>query len=98
MQFANNAKVNTADELAKIGDQSLVRSKAYVNGEWIGTASGLAFDVTDPGTLDKIGSVADMDATEVRKAIEVATEAFGTWKKTTAKQRSVLLRKWHDVI
>ncbi|KAJ2607592.1 hypothetical protein H4S08_004765 [Coemansia sp. RSA 1365] len=98
MQFASNDKISAVEELAKINDQSLVRSKAYVDGKWIGAASGSTFDVIDPGTLEKVGSVADMDATEVRKAIDVATEAFVTWKKTTAKERSVLLRKWHDLI
>ncbi|KAJ2080101.1 hypothetical protein H4R24_003306 [Coemansia sp. RSA 988] len=84
--------------MAKISDKSLIRSKAYVDGKWIDAVSGLTFDVLDPGTLEKVGSVADMDASEVRKAIEVASGAFNTWKKTTARQRSVLLRKWHDLI
>ena len=33
-----------------------------------------------------------------RRAIEAAQKAFETWKKTTANERSKLLRKLHDLI
>ncbi|KAJ2853620.1 hypothetical protein J3B02_003059 [Coemansia erecta] len=39
-----------------------------------------------------------MHIEDVQKAVEAASRAFVSWKTTTAKQRSVLLRKWYDLI
>ncbi|KAJ2637465.1 hypothetical protein GGF40_002346, partial [Coemansia sp. RSA 1286] len=98
MQFSKVVQVNSMDELAKIQDKSLVRSQAYVDGQWVDAKSGKTFKVQDPATLQTIGNVSDMDATDVQQAIDAASHAFASWKTTTAKQRSVLLRKWHELI
>ncbi|KAJ2776421.1 hypothetical protein H4R18_005679 [Coemansia javaensis] len=90
--------ISSAAELAKIGDRALVRSEAYVGGRWVGAPSGKTFDVVDPGTLDRIATVADMDADDVRRAVDAAHDAFAGWRATTAKQRAGLLRKWFDLI
>ncbi|KAJ2369954.1 hypothetical protein H4S02_000657 [Coemansia sp. RSA 2611] len=98
LSLAKNVQISSAGELAKLKDKSLFRYEAYVNGNWVKAATGKTFDVVDPGTLETIGTVTDMDASDVRKAVDAASTAFASWKKTTAKQRSVLLRKWHDLI
>ncbi|KAJ2238316.1 hypothetical protein H4R99_000239 [Coemansia sp. RSA 1722] len=98
MQFSKVVQVNSMDELAKIQDKSLVRSQAYVDGQWVDAKSGKTFKVQDPATLQTIGNVSDMDATDVQQAIDAASHAFASWKTTTAKQRSVLLRKWYELI
>ncbi|KAJ1735057.1 hypothetical protein LPJ61_000747 [Coemansia biformis] len=98
MSAARGIKVSSLGELAKIRDQTLVRSEAYVGGEWVAASSGSTFDVADPATLEVIGSVTDMGASDVQRAVGVASEAFVTWKQTTAKQRSALMRKWLDLI
>ncbi|KAJ2158043.1 hypothetical protein GGF46_004065 [Coemansia sp. RSA 552] len=97
-QLAQNAKIDSVSELDKLSDKSLLRSTGYVGGKWVGAASGETFDVEDPGTLQVIGKVSDMSADDVSGAIAAADDAFSSWKKTTAKQRSVLLRKWHELI
>lgn len=43
------------------------------------------FDVIDPASGKVVGSVPDMDAYDTAKAIQAATDAFQTWKNTTAK-------------
>ncbi|KAI9471206.1 hypothetical protein LPJ79_001600 [Coemansia sp. RSA 1821] len=98
ISLAKNSKVVSTDELSKLKDPSLFRAEAFVDGKWVKAASGKTFDVEDPGTLEKIGSVTDMDASDVRKAVDAGSAAFESWKKTTAKQRAVLLRKWYDLI
>ncbi|KAI8325095.1 succinate semialdehyde dehydrogenase [Martensiomyces pterosporus] len=91
-------KFSSTDELAKIKDPSLVRSLCYIDGKWVKAVSQKTFAVTDPATLQDISTVPDMDASDVKAAVEAADRAFQTWKKTSAKQRSVLLRKWFDLI
>ncbi|KAI9502562.1 hypothetical protein GGI25_005082 [Coemansia spiralis] len=90
--------ISSKDELGKIKDQRLVRLDAYVNGKWVGATSDRRFEVTDPGTLQTIGHVADMNAHDVSKAVDAASDAFGKWSKTTAKERASLLRKWYDQV
>ncbi|KAJ1884619.1 hypothetical protein LPJ66_010527 [Kickxella alabastrina] len=97
-QFTVNIQIKSLDELAKINDKSLIQSQAYVDGRWVSASSGKTFDVTDPGTMQKIGSVADMGADDVRRAIDAASRAFESWKNTTAKERSLILRRWFDLI
>ncbi|KAJ9574916.1 hypothetical protein L9F63_007935, partial [Diploptera punctata] len=76
----------------------LVRDKAFVNGAWISARSGKTFDVINPATGTVVGQVPDMDADDTKKAIEAASESFKTWQYTTAKERSVYLRRWYEVL
>ncbi|XP_048739146.1 succinate-semialdehyde dehydrogenase, mitochondrial-like isoform X2 [Ostrea edulis] len=77
---------------------SFVHDKAFVNGEWVPASSGKTFDVVNPANGKVIGSVPDMDASDTEMAIKVAYKAFQSWKETTAKERSVLLKKWADLV
>lgn len=45
-----------------------------------------------------MADVADHGATETRLAIGAAHDALLSWKALSAKERSVLLRRWHDLI
>ncbi|XP_021360556.1 succinate-semialdehyde dehydrogenase, mitochondrial-like isoform X1 [Mizuhopecten yessoensis] len=76
---------------------SFLHERAFVDGKWVSAASGKTFQVTNPSTGGLIGSVPDMDAKDTEKAIEVAHKAFQTWKETTAKERSGILRKWAEL-
>jgi len=82
----------------KINDQTLLRQQAYVNGQWIGAVSGETFPVTNPATNSLICSVPDMTEVETRTAIEAADRALASWRKRSAKERSIILRKWFDLI
>ncbi|MDX2423299.1 MAG: NAD-dependent succinate-semialdehyde dehydrogenase [Amphritea sp.] len=81
-----------------LNDNSLLKTQAYINGQWIDAESGKTFDVTDPATGNVIAKVADLGVIETRYAIEMAEQAMQSWKKMTAKERSVLLRKWFDLV
>jgi len=72
-------------------------SKTFVNGEWVAASSGKTFEVTNPSTGEVIASVPDMTAGDVQVALDAAEKAFSSWKETTSKERSVLLRKWFNL-
>jgi len=75
-----------------------MRQANLIGGEWVQADSGATIDVTNPATTLKIGTVPKSGKAETRRAIEAAQSAFESWKKTTANERSKLLRKLHDLI
>ncbi|XP_035671041.1 succinate-semialdehyde dehydrogenase, mitochondrial-like isoform X3 [Branchiostoma floridae] len=77
---------------------SLLKDQAYVGGQWVSAASGETFQVTNPSSGEVLGSVPDMNAGDATKAIKIAYDAFQTWRETTAKERSLLLRRWFELI
>jgi succinate-semialdehyde dehydrogenase/glutarate-semialdehyde dehydrogenase len=54
--------------------------------------------VTNPATGEAIGAVPRMGAAETRRAIDAASAALPAWSKKTARERSALLRRWHELI
>ncbi len=75
-----------------------MRQANLIDGEWVQADSGRTIDVTNPATGLKIGTVPASGAAETRRAIEAAQRAFLSFRKTSALERSKLLRKLHDAI
>lgn len=75
-----------------------LREANLIDGKWVQADSGQTIDVTNPATGLKIGTVPSVGTAETRRAIEAAHEAFLGWRKTSALERSRLLRKLHDAI
>ncbi len=73
-------------------DQTLLKDKCYVAGEWIGGPATIA--VTNPVDDSVVGHVPKLGAAETRRAIEAAEKAQKLWAKMTAKERAAILRKW----
>jgi succinate-semialdehyde dehydrogenase/glutarate-semialdehyde dehydrogenase len=84
--------------MLQLNDPSLLRQQAYVNGQWCDADDGTTMQVTNPATGQMIGTVPRMGASETRRAIEGANAVWPAWRKKTAKERSVILRKWHDLM
>ncbi|HEY5819158.1 MAG TPA: NAD-dependent succinate-semialdehyde dehydrogenase [Mesorhizobium sp.] len=76
----------------------LMRQANLIGGEWVGADSGATIDVTNPANGLVIGTVPKSGAAETRRAIDAAETAFQVWRKTSALERSKLLRKLHDAI
>lgn len=80
-----------------INNPNLIRQGAFINGEWVNEAAK-RFDVTDPANEQKIADLPDQDLSVVDEAIEAASEAFKTYKKTTPRQRAQWLRNLFDLM
>ena len=76
----------------------LIKTQAFIGGRWLNDPSGKLFDVVNPADGALITTVADGGAELARQAVDAASEAFKTWRETTAKTRSGLLRAWFDLI
>ena len=88
----SNSKRGTLDR------PDLLRSKAYVGGQWLDSTSGGTISVTDPFTGETVGSVPSLDRIQVEEAITVAARAFDTWSRTASRDRGKMLRRWNDLI
>jgi len=75
-----------------------LRQANLINGEWVQADSGATIDVVNPATGLVIGNVPKSGKAETRRAIEAADAAFEIWRKTSALERSKLLRQLHDAI
>jgi succinate-semialdehyde dehydrogenase/glutarate-semialdehyde dehydrogenase len=76
----------------------LLRTQAYLDGAWCSADSGETAPVTNPATGERIGSVPMMGAAETRRAIEAARTAQKAWAARTARERSVVLRRWYELM
>ncbi|MHC9235845.1 NAD-dependent succinate-semialdehyde dehydrogenase [Pseudooceanicola sp. 502str34] len=90
--------LDTATDLKSLlKDPSLLVEAAYLAGEWVQGDDG-TFEVTNPARGDVIANVADLSRAQIAKAIDAAYDAQKEWAKLTGKERSIILRKWFDLM
>jgi len=82
----------------RLNDSALLRTRAYIDGEWMDAADGRCFEVSNPADGSVLASVPDMGAVETRRAIDAAAAALPAWRARTAKERAAILRKWFELI
>lgn len=75
-----------------------MREANLIGGEWVQADSGETIDVTNPATGLKLGTVPKSGKAETIRAIEAAQKAFESFRKTTASERSKMLRALHDAL
>lgn len=80
----------------ELRDASLLKSGAWINGEWMNFSN--TFPVLNPATGEEIEKVSDCGVEQAEYAIESASDAFITWRKKTAEERQSVLLKWHQLI
>jgi succinate-semialdehyde dehydrogenase/glutarate-semialdehyde dehydrogenase len=82
--------------LALLNDPTLLKTDALIAGEWIRGKS--RFDVNDPATGLKLVDVANLTRADAAQAIAAANKALAAWRGKTGKERSIVLRKWFDLL
>ena len=60
--------------------------------------NGRTFPVHNPSTGEVIVNVPDMEIEDLREAIDGAYEAQKAWAAKTAKERSVILKRWYQMM
>jgi succinate-semialdehyde dehydrogenase/glutarate-semialdehyde dehydrogenase len=73
----------------------LISERSIIGGERTAASDGRTFAVRNPADSDVLASVPDNGAMDAVLAVDAAYRAFTTWKSTTAKERSNLLKAWH---
>ena len=84
--------------MIELANPSLMRDRLFIDGAWIDGSDTATMDVTDPATGDVVSRVAEGSREDARRAIDAAEIAFPAWAALTAKERSSILRRWHDLI
>ena len=79
-------------------DPGLLKQLCYLNGQWSAADSGETIDVTNPANGEKLGTIPRMGTDETRRAIEAANNALPAWRAKTAKERSMVLRRWFELM
>ncbi len=82
----------------QLKDASLLKTNAFIDGEWVCADDGAVHAIRNPASGVEIAAVPDLGAAETTRAIEAADRALPEWRAKTAKERAVLLRRWHDLI
>ena len=71
----------------------LLRTRAFVDGQWIEADDGATFPVSDPATGETLADVPRLGAPETRRAIEAAHRALPAWRARSAKDRGAVLKR-----
>ncbi|GAB3359497.1 MULTISPECIES: NAD-dependent succinate-semialdehyde dehydrogenase [Giesbergeria] len=86
----------TTSPLALLQDPSLLQTNALLNGQWV--CGSDRFAVHDPATGALLAQVANLGPQEAEAAIAAAAAAWPAWRNTTAKERSMVLRRWFNLL
>ncbi len=65
----------------------------YIDGAWHPAMAGGRIDILDPATEEVVATAAQAERADVEAAIAAAQQAFQTWRKVPAWDRSKVLRK-----
>src|SRR5262245_55090469 len=80
---------------------ALPMNKLLIGNEWVNSKSGKTFPTLNPATGEEICQVAEADAEDVERAVQVARAAFqqgSPWRRLSAAERGRLLNKLADLI
>jgi succinate-semialdehyde dehydrogenase/glutarate-semialdehyde dehydrogenase len=94
--FLLNLDSSMTSPLAQLKDPSLLKTDALINGEWV--KGSQRFDVLDPSNGHKLADVANLGPDDATRAVTAADAAWPAWRSKTAKERSIVLRKWYDLL
>lgn len=74
----------------------LIRTGNYIDGQW--SSGGPTYPVLNPANGELIVDVQRAGAEETVLAIAAAERALPAWRKLTAKERSVRLKRWSELM
>lgn len=79
-------------------DPTLWRTGAYIAGDWLTETPHGRYTLRNPVDQTVLAELPRCRETEVRHAIDAAQEAFGPWRRLTAKRRGEVLRRWYELM
>ena len=84
--------------MLNLKDPALLRQQCFIDGEWCDASDAATITVTNPATGETLGTVPRMGKDDAARAIAAANVAWPAWRKKSARERSVILRKWNDLM
>ncbi|MEN8293115.1 NAD-dependent succinate-semialdehyde dehydrogenase [Acinetobacter radioresistens] len=82
----------------QLKNSGLFKQQVFIDGQWLEAEQNKSFAVINPATGETIAHVPSVSEQQVVKAVQAADQALQSWKQTTAKERSILLKKWYQLM
>ena len=82
----------------QLNDKGLFIQKGFIDGEWVEALNKATFKIYNPSDLSQIGNMPNMKKEDTILAIDAAKKAWKIWKGKTGKERSIIIRNWHNLI
>ncbi|WP_448855518.1 NAD-dependent succinate-semialdehyde dehydrogenase [Corynebacterium camporealensis] len=83
---------NVSELLAKVPTQLLI------GGKWVDATSGETFDVENPATGEKLATLSSANSDDAKAALDAACAVQDDWARTSARERSNILRRAFDLV
>ena len=90
--------IDSGNLVFQLKDKNLFKQQCFINGKWEDADNSATFDVINPSDSSLIGTMPNSSKKETIKAINAAKKAWKEWRNLTGKDRSLIIRKWHDLI
>ncbi|HZG20686.1 MAG TPA: NADP-dependent succinate-semialdehyde dehydrogenase [Herbaspirillum sp.] len=84
--------------MLELAHAELFRQQCFIDGEWTDALDGATVAVTNPATGAILGTVPRMGQRETARAIDAANAAWPAWRRKTAKERAIVLRRWYELM
>ena len=75
---------------------NLIKNGSFINGRWL--SSDKSFEVTNPFDDNVLANVSNAGIVETAQAVKAAKGALKAWSKKSANERSIIMRKWFDLV
>ncbi|PVE44557.1 NAD-dependent succinate-semialdehyde dehydrogenase [Limnohabitans planktonicus] len=82
--------------LEKLSHPHLLQTGALIQGQWLSAPD--LYPVHNPASGETLAQVAKAGADLAEQAVAAASQAFVSWRATTAKHRAGILRRWADLM
>lgn len=82
--------------LPSLSNPHLLQTGAFIHGQWLTAPDH--YPVINPATGETLAQVAKGGADLAEQAVSAASQAYLTWRQTTAKHRAQVLRRWADLM
>ena len=82
----------------ELNDKKLFKQQCFINGEWTDAETGETFEVYNPSNQKLLGYMPNCSKAETIRAIDAANEAWKGWKSLSGKDRSIIIKNWHQLI
>lgn len=73
-------------------------TQLLINGKWRDASARRTIDVFDPGTTERIGTVAHAEIADLDEALFAAEKGFREWRATPAFDRYKVLRRAGEIV
>jgi len=85
--------------LGRLKDKKLLHTAGYIGGKWTtGSGKSATFQVRNPATGKVLATLPLMRGIETRAAVAAADAVQPQWRRTPARERAAVLKRWHGLI